>query len=283
MQQQGSSTIRTAFLGAAAVAFIAIATNYVFFAGVEKPPSDFGSGQMFDLIASRYDMINRVLALRMDVGWRKNMVETVSERVSTIDTPKLLDIATGTADVALMLSKEIPRGTVLGLDPSQNMLDVGIQKVKDEHLENKINLEWADARDFSRLEGSTFDGATMAFGIRNVPEKEVALCEIHRVLKPGSVFCILEFSEPQSSGVLNVLAKFFIRHIVPILGGVLSGAPREYLHLQNSIKDFPSPEEFGALMENLKCGADDDTRQFRMDKLIQMNFDSVQLYVTTRI
>mmetsp|Transcript_25478 Transcript_25478/g.35869 ORF Transcript_25478/g.35869 Transcript_25478/m.35869 type:complete len:283 (+) Transcript_25478:106-954(+) len=282
MSQEGSSRNRTAFLLAAVVAFIAISSNYIFFAGVETPPSDFGSGQMFDLIASRYDMINRVLAMRMDIGWRKTMVETVAARVSNIGKPKLLDIATGTADVALMLSKEIPDGTVLGLDPSQKMLDVGIQKVKDQHLEGKINLQWADARDFSGIEESTFDGATMAFGIRNVPEKEVALCEIHRVLKPGSVFCVLEFSEPQSAGFLNVAAKFFIRHIVPILGGVLSGAPREYLHLQNSIKDFPSPKEFGSLMENLNCGSD-RRRSFQMDNLLQMNFDSVQLYVTTRL
>ena len=123
----------------------------------------------------------------------------------------------------------------------------------------------------------------MAFGIRNVPERDVALCEIHRLLKPAGVLDILEFSEPDDSfGLLGRLARVFIRHIVPVVGGVLSGAPREYLHLQNSIKDFPTPPRFRELMENLSCG-EDRKGFFSMEEVIHMNFGSVQLYVGTAV
>jgi demethylmenaquinone methyltransferase / 2-methoxy-6-polyprenyl-1,4-benzoquinol methylase len=249
----------------------------------EAPPSDFGSGAMFDQIASRYDMINRVLALRMDVGWRQRMVQVVKQRVPQ-EHARLLDVATGTADVAMRLAKEIPSCTVLGLDPSNGMLDVGRTKIKEAGMHHQINLEWADARDFKALMANTFDGATMAFGIRNVPERDVALCEIHRVLRNGAVFCILEFSEPDDSfGVLGRMARVFIRHVVPVLGGLLSGAPREYLHLQNSIKDFPNPKEFGELMEGIVCNDDGVSGHFRVDDIVQMNFGSVQLYVSTAV
>lgn len=240
---------------------------------------------MFDQIATRYDLINRVLALRMDVSWRQQMANTVQERVqaSGVSEPQLLDVATGTADVALTLAKTIPSAKILGLDPSNNMLDVGRKKIQHQGLPEQIRLEWADARDLKVHPESTFDGATMAFGIRNVPERDVALCEIHRLLKPQSVLCILEFSEPDESfGFLGALARLFIRHVVPVVGGVLSGKPREYLHLQNSIKDFPSPPEFGKLLEGLSCG-ESGKGHFDVDEIVQMNFGSVQLYVATAV
>ena len=176
-------------------------THYFVTNQADKPPSDFGSGSMFDQIATRYDLINRVLALRMDISWRQQMANTVQQRVeaSGVSEPQLLDVATGTADVALTLAKTIPSAKILGLDPSNNMLDVGRKKIQQQDLPEQIRLEWADARDLKVYPESTFDGATMAFGIRNVPERDVALCEIHRLLKPRSVLCVLEFSEPDES------------------------------------------------------------------------------------
>jgi demethylmenaquinone methyltransferase / 2-methoxy-6-polyprenyl-1,4-benzoquinol methylase len=236
---------------------------------------------MFDMIAGRYDLVNRVLAMRMDVGWRKIMVQKIKDKVPP--DARLLDIATGTADVALLLAEAMPLATVLGKDPSNNMLDVGRTKVHDRELDARIVLEYGDAQDFSALQESVFDGATMSFGIRNVPDRQTALCEIHRVLKPSAIFCILEFSEPdESAGIMGFFARLFIRHVVPVVGGVLSGKPREYLHLQNSIKDFPTPTEFGKIMETVNCG-ESGRGAFRLDELIQMNFGSVQLYVTTAI
>lgn len=276
---KGNSTLCCALV---AIPLTAIAIHYWLFGNVAPPPPDFGSGDMFNAIAPRYDLVNRVLALNMDVGWRKVMVQQVKER--SIESPKILDLATGTADVALLLADGIPGSTVIGVDPSSNMLEVGRVKVKDRQLEARIDLRKGDAQDLmDSLEENSFDAATMSFGIRNVPDRKKALCEIHRVLKPKSVFCILEFSEPDDdTGIMGSLARTFIRHVVPVLGGIVSGAPREYLHLQNSIKDFPSPKEFGALMERLECGKDGQGA-FRLDELIQMNFGSVQLYVTTPI
>lgn len=272
----------------------------------QPPPADFGNGEMFDRVATRYDMINRVLALRMDVGWRKRMVRIVAQRARQLNPthPHILDVATGTADVAILLANEfknngsgggaVTAAKILGVDPSRNMLKVGMNKIQERDLQDAIQLQVADSRDLSQLTSESFDGATMAFGIRNVPERQQALCEIHRVLRPGAVFCILEFSEPDDThGVLGYLARIFIRHVVPVVGGILSGAPREYMHLQNSIKDFPNPKDFVQLMENLQCrqptsGGDDNTSSntvgsFALDELMQMNFGSVQLYVTTRV
>lgn len=266
------------------VPVIAFLAQHFLFGGVDAPLSDHGSGSMFDIIATRYDMINRVLAVGMDMGWRLEMVKRIKSSVETIENPLLLDVATGTADVALLLAKEIPSATVLGLDPSNNMLEIGRGKIQERGQGSQVRLELADAMDFSKMESSTYDAATMAFGIRNVPDREKALCQIHRVLKPNSRFCILEFSEPgEDAGVMGAGARVFIRYVVPFLGGILSGAPREYWHLQNSIKDFPAPKEFGKLLEQVKCDERSTEGAFRLDELVQLNFGSVQLYVTTSL
>jgi demethylmenaquinone methyltransferase/2-methoxy-6-polyprenyl-1,4-benzoquinol methylase len=263
--------------GALLIALIGVSVHLL--STMDAPPADFGKGSMFDQIAGRYDMINRVLALGMDVNWRQHMVLKIAESLADNPSPRILDIATGTADVALLLAKQLPSASIVGVDPSSNMLDVGRQKTDKQGLSNNIHLQVADARELSSALSSQalFDAATMSFGIRNVPEKSQALCEIHGLLQPGSRFCILEFSEPDDSfGVMGVLARFFIRHVVPVVGGVLSGAPKEYLHLQNSIKEFPSPSEFSKLLEGLDCNGG----YFSMEELIQLNFGSVQLYVT---
>lgn len=270
--------------------------------GGEAPPSDYGSGAMFDKIAGRYDLVNRILAIGMDVGWRKRMVQAIKDSLpdeleaaaAATDNekgnnpnpprPRILDLATGTADVALLLAKGIPHATVVGVDPSSKMLNVGRRKVKEQNLESTVSLRIADAQRLpaDELPDSSFDAATMAFGIRNVPDRAMALCQVNRVLKPGSRFCILELSEPDDSfGALGKLARLFIRHVVPFLGSVLSGAPREYWHLQNSIKDFPAPREFGEQLSSINCDASDSSSSpsFDLEDIVQMNFGSVQLYV----
>lgn len=293
------STLRifaTVFLVPVLASFI---LNIIF----QKPPADHGKGTMFDLIASRYDFINRALALNLDIGWRKVMVKEVTSDGNLFlgtEPVRVLDLATGTADVAILMAKEynqkksghvskIQNIHILGVDPSANMISVGREKVKKENLTDKITLDLGDARNLKDLESDFFHAATMSFGIRNVPEKQQALCEIHRVLKKeegdvkGAKFGILEFSEPGDDfGIMGMGARLFIRHVVPVLGALLSGAPREYMHLQNSIADFPSPKEFANLMETLQCG-DKNTGTFRVDDVIQLNFGSVQLYLATPI
>jgi len=308
-------------------------------ANTNKPGLDFGTRSMFDSIVERYDTINRVLALSMDIGWRSKMTNNIKDILLQIKQDekqdegngwKILDIATGTADVALQLIQDLSSTassstiteyydvTVLGLDPSENMLAVGRKKIKQRNLENQIILERADARDLSKYyinsddsnesdsddssesdsESTTsntlFDAATIAFGIRNVvPNRNQALCEIYKLLKPKTgVIAILEFSQPtyQSNGVLGAAAGIFIQYVVPFVGGIMSGGARkEYIHLQNSIKEFPSPNTFNEQLQNLECpllkNNDNDqdyhlyTGYYDMQPVQNMNFGSVQLYI----
>ncbi|CAB9528803.1 Demethylmenaquinone methyltransferase [Seminavis robusta] len=250
------------------------------------PPLDFGDASaekgysMFDFIAHRYDAINRILAFRMDVGWRKQMVQLILAEVQDVADPKILDVATGTADVALMTASMIPSATIVGVDPSNGMLDVGRRKIQNQQRQDQIQLQWADARDLtSTLEPSSFHAATMAFGIRNVPERNVALCEIYNVLTPEALLTILEFSEPSTTegAILERAAGVFIQHVVPFVGGILSGQPRMYKHLQNSIKNFPSPVEFEAYVNSLVCTSSTQP-SFNVEQVQHLNFGSVQLY-----
>eukprot|EP00550_Attheya_septentrionalis_P001470 CAMPEP_0198291454 /NCGR_PEP_ID=MMETSP1449-20131203/8978_1 /TAXON_ID=420275 /ORGANISM="Attheya septentrionalis, Strain CCMP2084" /LENGTH=329 /DNA_ID=CAMNT_0043990095 /DNA_START=106 /DNA_END=1095 /DNA_ORIENTATION=+ len=289
------------------------------------PSLEYGTGSMFDLIAQRYDFVNRALALNMDLSWRRIMVTQLLDSIlaasasSAGTTTKnyqpllCLDLATGTADVSILLAQQAASSSasstmiqIKGVDPSANMIAVGRDKVKEEGLQNIISLELGDARDLSKFiatdEEGRMDGVTMAFGIRNVPEQErnKVFCEIHQVLKGrkrGKV-AILEFSEPtlEEGGLVGYyLARPFIRYIVPWMGAMLSGKPREYLHLQNSIAHFPNAAEFTTFLHSLLCPLDqttktdtnDDPQQqqgsFRVDSVTQMNFGSVQLYLATAI
>lgn len=202
----------------------------------------FGSGQMFDRIAERYDFLNRVISMGVDQGWRRKTVEALTLGAE----PNVLDLATGTADLALLIARRHVDATLVGVDPSTNMLEVGRGKVEAAGLGARVTLEEGDAQAL-RFEDDTFDGATIAFGIRNVPDRDAGLREMARVVKPGARVCILELSEPDK-GVLGPLARFHIRTVVPRLGAWLSGE-KEYRYLQESIAAFPRPEAFGEQME----------------------------------
>jgi len=261
------------------VLIVGIVSHKAIVGNVDTPPLDFGGGSMFDFIAPRYDTINRILAFRMDVCWRKVMVNKIKAHLeeNSIETPRILDLATGTADVALMLSNAIPSATVIGVDPSEGMLDVGRKKVSKKKKDGKISLQQADARSLSRYQANPFDTATMAFGIRNVPERDTVFCEVYKVLNPGALLCILEFSEPdKAAGPMGAAVRVFIQHVVPFIGGILSGRPTMYKHLQNSIKYFPTPEEFREDIERLNCSG--AGQSFAVEELTHLNFRSVQIY-----
>jgi len=259
------------------------------------PPIDHGTGSMFDLIASRYDFINRVLSLNLDTGWRRTLVKEVTSNGDIFKRQKekiqILDLATGTADLAILLAKQYElvaptdvRASILGVDPSQKMITIGREKIDALDLSNIVTLELGDARNLTKLDDDFFHVATMSFGIRNVPEKEQVLCEIHRVLhKKQGQMAILEFSEPtEEAGIMGVFARFFIRYIVPIIGAFLSGSPTEYIHLQNSIKDFPPPKEFVRIIEGITCG-ERGVGSFKVNVSKSLNFGSVHLYIATPV
>jgi len=198
-----------------------------------------GSGSMFDRIAHRYDLLNRLMSFGVDRGWRRRLVRAMAS------SGPLLDVATGTADVALSLAKAYPETTVVGLDPSEGMLSVGREKITQRALDARIELVQGDAQAMTFADDH-FAGACIAFGIRNVPDREAGLREMARVTRPGGPVVVLELSEPRG-GPMAALARIHVHHIVPRLGALLSG-DREYRYLQESIAAFPPAEAFVDLM-----------------------------------
>ncbi|MFO0586264.1 MAG: bifunctional demethylmenaquinone methyltransferase/2-methoxy-6-polyprenyl-1,4-benzoquinol methylase UbiE [Polyangiaceae bacterium] len=198
---------------------------------------------MFDAIADKYDFVNRVLSLGMDQSWRRRAVRSLGLGDGAGAT--VLDLATGTADLAIMIAGMLPNAKVIGIDPSNGMLAVGRKKVTVASLAERIDLREGDAQSLD-LPDRSVDGVTMAFGIRNVPDRPRALREMARVTKPGGKIAILELSEPRD-GAMGALARFYVRGVVPRVGGTLSGK-REYRYLQESIAAFPPPAEFAEIM-----------------------------------
>ncbi len=203
-------------------------------------PHADGSGAMFDRIAERYDLLNRLMSLGLDRAWRKALIGAMPPN------GQILDLATGTADVALSIALEHGTAHVTGLDPSSGMLAVGQGKIEERGLEERVTLVEGDAQDLP-FPNDHFQGITMAFGIRNVPDRVRALREMVRVTAPGGPMAILELSEPRG-GLLAPLARFHVHHVVPLLGWLLSGQ-KEYRYLQSSIEAFPPAEEFATWME----------------------------------
>jgi demethylmenaquinone methyltransferase/2-methoxy-6-polyprenyl-1,4-benzoquinol methylase len=199
-----------------------------------------GSGEMFDAIAPRYDLVNRLISLGLDQGWRKKTVAAM--RLTAGATA--LDLATGTGDLALRIARVHPEASVIATDPSRGMLDVAVEKARD--LGDRVRFEVGDAQAIDLPDGRV-DAVSMAFGIRNVPDRPRALREMARVTRDGGRIAILELSEPRGS-VLGALARFHIHEVVPRVGGALSGAS-EYAYLQRSIAAFPPPDAFAAVME----------------------------------
>ena len=219
--------------------------------GVNVSGAD-GSGAMFDQIASKYDFLNRVISLRFDQGWRRKLVASLPS------SGELLDVATGTADVALSLAKTYPDVSVIGLDPSVKMLDVGRNKVQQRELPERVKLEVGTALDMP-YEDNRFAGSCVAFGVRNFPDRLQGMREMNRVTASGGPVAVLELSEPRD-GLLAPFVRFHVHHVVPWLGALLSGN-REYRYLQKSVQSFPPPERFADLMREAGIT---DVQIFRM-------------------
>jgi demethylmenaquinone methyltransferase/2-methoxy-6-polyprenyl-1,4-benzoquinol methylase len=200
---------------------------------------------MFDAIAKRYDRLNRILSLGVDRRWRKRTVRALELPPGA----RVLDLATGTADLALLIARSHSDARVVGSDPSEGMLGVGRQKVRRAGFAERVTLETGDARSLP-YEADSFDGVTIAFGIRNVPDRPAALREMARVTRPGGRVAILELTEPQG-GIVAPFARFHIQKLVPWVGSLLSSAP-EYRYLERSIAAFPAPADFARMMG--ECG-----------------------------
>lgn len=226
-----------------------------------------GSGAMFDQIARRYDRVNRVLSLGLDKGWRRKTVRSLQLLADA--HPRVLDVATGTGDLAIDIARMTPGATVIGLDPSTNMLAIAKDKLVRRGYADRVSLVVGDAQALPYA-SCEMDAATIAFGIRNVPDRLRALRELARVVRPGGRIAVLELGEPRK-GLLGHAARFHTRHVVPRLGALLSGS-REYAYLQKSIAAFPAAEEFAALME---------TAGLKVVEVTPLTFGACTLYVAT--
>lgn len=199
-----------------------------------------GSGAMFDRIARRYDLVNRIVSLGIDRGWRKKAARAVGAAT------RVLDLATGTADLAIAVARQLPAVQIVGSDPSEAMLEVGRQKLVAGALSDRVALVRGEAEQIAQADRS-FDAVTIAFGIRNVPDRVRALAEMARVTRDGGRVVVLELTEPRG-GLLAPFARLHVHVLVPWLGALLSGAG-EYRYLEKSIARFPPASEFAAQME----------------------------------
>ena len=197
---------------------------------------------MFDRIAPRYDLLNRLLSGGIDGGWRR---AALAELCAPKDA-RILDLCTGTADLIVGALRDSPGRRATGVDLSLPMLLLGKRKLEARALDARAALLAGDAERLP-LRDALFDGALIAFGIRSVPDQHAALTEIRRVLKPGGRLVVLEFSTPQ--GALGALYRLYARHVLPRLGGLLSGDRAAYRYLPESIERFPAPAAFAAMLE----------------------------------
>lgn len=207
-----------------------------------------GGAAMFDRIAKRYDRLNRIISLGMDRSWRRTLVESLAPSGTLDAADEVLDVATGTADVALRIAKRYPETRVVGLDPSSGMLEVGRQKIEQAGLKPRMSLVVGDAQSMP-FEDNRFAASCIAFGIRNVPDRIRGLAEMTRVTRSDGIVSILELGEP-CHGLLAPFARLHVRHIVPRIGSWISG-DEAYAYLSRSVADFPPPDDFAQLMERV--------------------------------
>ena len=197
---------------------------------------------MFDNISANYDGLNRVISFGIDISWRKKVVQLVSK-----NNPKqILDIATGTGDLAIMMSQLNP-DKIIGLDISSGMLDVGKRKIANVNLSDKIDMVVGDSENMP-FDDNTFDAITVSFGVRNFANLDKGLTEIKRVLKPGGTFVVLETSNPTKFPFKQGY-KFYTTYILPFIGKIFSRDKAAYSYLCESANIFPFGEAFDNILQ----------------------------------
>ncbi len=215
------------------------------------PFKDSGLGKkqqvasMFDQIAFRYDFLNRFLSGGIDIYWRKRAIK----ELASLQPRQILDVATGTGDVAIMTYKFLKPETIIGIDISQKMLDLGKQKVAKLLLDKEIRLERGDSEAINFPAGS-FDAVTVAFGVRNFENLRAGLAEMLRVLKPGGKLVVLEFSKPRQS-VFKGLYNLYMRVVTPGIGRLVSKNREAYQYLNDSVQKFPEGNDFLTIMNDV--------------------------------
>ena len=222
--------------------------------------------KMFNNIAPKYDFLNHVLSMGIDILWRKKAVKILKK----INPTNVLDIACGTGDFSI---EDLNSGAtrVVGLDISSGMVEVGIKKIKKTGLEDKVELIVGDSEDMP-FENASFNGITVGFGVRNFQNLEKGLAEMHRVLSENGQVIILEFSKPKKFPIKQ-LYFFYFKYILPKIGRLISKDPTAYTYLPDSVNAFPDGEKFTKILE--KVG-------FTDTKIIPCSFGIASIYVGTK-
>ncbi len=201
--------------------------------------------EMFNNISPKYDFLNHFLSMGIDIQWRKKVVK----QIQALQAEKILDIATGTGDLAIMMAEKT-QAQITGLDLSPGMLEVGRKKVAEKKLEDRIEMIQGDSENLP-FEENTFDAITVSFGVRNFENLEKGLIEINRVLKPNGTFIILEFAQPEQFP-MKQLYGFYSKNILPNIGRLFSKDNVAYTYLPESVEAFPYGERMNEIIK--RCG-----------------------------
>ncbi len=220
---------------------------------------------MFNNIAPKYDLLNNLLSVGIDKIWRKKVA-----KILTSDTKNVLDVATGTGELAIEIAKN-KNIRITGIDISQGMLDIGIIKLKNQNLSHQIKLIKADSEKLP-FNDNSFDASTVAFGVRNFEHLEQGLLEMKRVIKEGGKIIVLEFSKPKKFPVKQ-LFNFYFKTIMPSLGKTISKDSRAYSYLPESVQLFPEGDEFINVLKT--CG-------FKDCKSKKLSFGIASIYSATK-
>ena len=223
--------------------------------------------QMFDDIAPTYDRLNHILSLSIDKLWRRRVVKSLRK----LGAKEILDIATGTGDLAIAMAEKIEGSTICGADLSPEMLAVARRKVAKAGLESRITLMEGNAEKLE-LQSESVDAVTIAFGIRNFENKESCLIELRRILRQGGHLVILEFSNPKSK-LIGWLYRLYSHKILPWVGGLISRNRSAYEYLPASVDSFPNPELFSQIIESAG---------FTMVKRRSQSFGIAQIYIAQK-
>ena len=218
--------------------------------------------QMFDNVSTNYDFLNRLLTFGIDISWRKKVVALVEKQ----QAEKILDIATGTGDLAIMLSRT-KANKIIGLDISPGMLEIGKKKVRERNLDDKIEMVLGDSEKLP-FNNDFFDAITVGFGVRNFEDLEKGLAEIFRVLKPKGTFVVLETSQPDKFPIKQGF-KFYSKYIIPAIGRIFSKDKNAYNYLPESAAAFPYGKAFNNIL--LKTG-------FNTSKVYPQTFGIATIY-----
>ncbi|MCK5731150.1 MAG: bifunctional demethylmenaquinone methyltransferase/2-methoxy-6-polyprenyl-1,4-benzoquinol methylase UbiE [Draconibacterium sp.] len=200
--------------------------------------------EMFDNISNRYDLLNHLLSVNIDKIWRRNAINKLKQ----FNPKTILDIATGTGDFAIAATK-ISNVKITGIDISEGMLNVGRSKIERKGLANLISLQKADSENLP-FNNNSFDAAIVGFGVRNFENLEKGLLEILRVLKPGGLFYVLEFSKPKNAP-FKQFYKFYFTKILPLVGRIVSKDTNAYTYLPESVNEFPDGERFLTILADV--------------------------------